>query len=90
MRVVQVVDAAEHLETTQAVAQRDVAEGVGRQAWESLRAKVVAVGTRTFTGYSRAALDLGLDEAGYPTRATAAPEPAASPADAPPADDASN
>ncbi len=28
-----------------------------------------AVGARVFTGYSRAALDLGLDEAGYPPRA---------------------
>lgn len=51
----------------------------------------VAVGTRTFTGYSRAALDLGLDEAGYPTRATAAPAPAAPPpTDASPAAEASN
>lgn len=27
----------------------------------------VSIGQRTFTGYSRAALDLGLDEAGYPS-----------------------
>jgi glutaredoxin len=32
----------------------------------------VAIGLRTFTGYSRAALDLGLDEAGYPSRERAA------------------
>jgi len=39
-----------------------------------------AVGTRVFTGYSRAALDLGLDEAGYPPRAGVAADNAA-PAD---------
>ena len=33
----------------------------------------VAIGSRTFTGYSRAALEMGLNEAGYPTRAAAAP-----------------
>lgn len=32
----------------------------------------VAIGERTFTGYSRAALDLGLDDAGYPPRADTA------------------
>lgn len=42
----------------------------------------VAIGARTFSGYSRAALDLGLDEAGYPPRATA---PAAAAAGSPPA-----
>lgn len=40
----------------------------------------VAIGTQTFTGYSRAALDLGLDEAGYPPRAMAETPTAAPPA----------
>ena len=37
----------------------------------------VAVGSRTLTGYSRAALDLALDEAGYPARVEAAENAAA-------------
>lgn len=37
----------------------------------------VAIGTRAFTGYSRAALEMGLNEAGYPTRGVDAPAPAA-------------
>jgi len=50
----------------------------------------VAIGTQTFTGYSRAALDLGLDEAGYPPRAeAAAPAPAGAAAPASDEGDAS-
>jgi glutaredoxin len=45
----------------------------------SIIVPTVAIGAQTFTGYSRVALDLGLDEAGYPPRATAA-EPATAPA----------
>lgn len=49
----------------------------------NLTVPTVAIGTRAFAGYSRAALDLGLDEAGYPPRAEAtapAPADAAAPA----------
>ncbi len=45
----------------------------------SIIVPTVAIGAQTFTGYSRVALDLGLDEAGYPPRAAAA-GPAAAPA----------
>jgi len=47
----------------------------------------VVVGTQAFTGYSRAALDAGLDGAGYPPRAMPAPPGTAG---AVPADDEDN
>ena len=38
------------------------------------------IGERSFTGYSRAALELGLDEAGYPARTADTAAPASTPA----------
>ncbi len=63
-------------------AEKDVGEDVENQA--ALRAMTsgttvptVAVGSRTLTGYSRAALDLALDEAGYPVQVEAVDSAAA-------------
>jgi len=63
--------------------EKDVGDDVGNQT--ALRemtggtttVPTVAVGSRTLTGYSRAALDLALDEAGYPARVEAAENAAA-------------
>lgn len=62
--------------------EKDVGENVENQS--ALRelsggttVPTVAIGSRTLTGYSRAALDLGLDEAGYPVQVDAADRAAA-------------
>jgi len=62
--------------------EKDVGTDAGNQA--ALRemtggttVPTVAVGSRTLTGYSRAALDLALDEAGYPAQVDTADSAAA-------------
>jgi glutaredoxin len=54
-----VSDSAEHQ-----TALKDVANG-------GTTVPTVSIGTKAFTGYSRAALEMGLNEAGYPARADA-------------------
>jgi len=66
--------------------EKDVGENVENQA--ALRditggttVPAVAIGSHSLTGYSRAALDLGLDQAGYPVQVEAAAAAAAAGAD---------
>lgn len=62
--------------------EKDVGENVENQAalremTSGTTVPTVAVGSRTLTGYSRAALDLALDEAGYPVQVEAVDSAAA-------------